>query len=398
MQLGRGPLDLRRCREEFGKQHRRYCRAIQEVKGSKIHRLENLLLKSHSGKVLAVARAAKEKKYPVSPARLDLMASTLSCWEQPAAPATLYFKKKPGGGLRSIFSYRVMQAAQQYLVLWVLAPRLRLHDGQYAVPGRDRTAAVEKAKQLIEAGYDWVIRGDIKDCYPSMNGEKVLACLAGPRAVLRQVILPPLEQHLLYNHKHAALIGKVRRGLPPGAASTALVAAAVLVPVLDGLPDGAAVILYVDDFLIFVSSKAAAVQTMNTLREALWAAPVGNLQLKFCNIHHVVDGFGFLGYHIFRNISGGATARPRAAAVESLYEQLEAIDTDRSSDPFEDKWNRLIGWRCAYAAWDGGESIEDLLIAALSNHFPSDLEKLVQILHLRAQMTREREKAPRPLF
>ena len=41
---------------------------------------------------------------------------------------------------------------------------------------------------------------------------------------------------------------------------------------------------------------------------------------------------------------------------------------------------------------------DDLLIAALCNHFPGDLEILLRILHLRVQITREREKKPRPLF
>jgi hypothetical protein len=160
------PLDLGRYREEFVKQHRRYCGAVQEGHGRKIHEFENLLLKSHSGKVLALAKAAQKKGYPLYRAKLEMMANVLSCWEQPSQPATLYFKEKPDGSLRWIFRYGVFRAAQQYLVLWVLAPRLRLHEGQYAVPGRDRTAAIEKAKQLIGAGYEWVIRGDVRTATP----------------------------------------------------------------------------------------------------------------------------------------------------------------------------------------------------------------------------------------
>jgi hypothetical protein len=133
-----------------------------------------------------------------------MVASMLSCWERPTNPVTLYFKKKSDGGHRPIFKYGVMWAAQQYLVLWVLAPRLRLHEGQYGVPGRDRTAAVERAKQLIVDGYDQV-RGDIKNCYPSMNGEAVLAGLPGPRAVLRQVLLPPPMECISYPHGYAML-------------------------------------------------------------------------------------------------------------------------------------------------------------------------------------------------
>jgi hypothetical protein len=234
------------------------------------------------------------------------------------------------------------------------------------------------------------MRGDIKDCYPSMNGEEVLEYLPGPRAVLRQVILPPFEQHLLHSSKHAALLSKVRRGLPQGAASTALVAAAALVPVLNELPDDAVPILYVDDFAIFATSEAAAVHTMNTLQEALWASPVGHLELKMCNIHDVEDGFGFLGYRIFRDEGGGATAQPRQAALERLYEQLEAINPDTSSDPIRDKLYKALSWRCAYAAWEGGGYAEDVLYAALSNHFGWSLDEVLEFLHFKARITREK--------
>jgi hypothetical protein len=138
-----GQVDVGPCRAAYGKQHRRYCRAIDDDNRAGIHKHENWLLKSHTAKTLAVAHAAKKKGHPLYPAKLDIMASTLSCWEQPPGPATFYGKKKPDGDLRGIFSYRVMQAAQQYLVWWTPAPRIRLHHGQYAVAGRDRTAAVE---------------------------------------------------------------------------------------------------------------------------------------------------------------------------------------------------------------------------------------------------------------
>jgi hypothetical protein len=164
-----------------------------------------------------------------------------------------------------------------------------------------------------------------------------------------------------------------------------LVAAAALAPVLQELPDGVVTILYVDDFAIFATSKAAAVHIKNTLGEALWAAPVGDLQLKFWNIHHVVDGLGFLGYHIFRNNAGGGTARPRQAAFERVYSLLEAVDAGGFPNPTEAKKARFLSWRCSYAAWDGDPYGDDLLFVILSNHFPSDLDELIQLAHACAQ-------------
>ena len=237
---GRGPLNLAACRRRYRKQQRRYRRAVQDNNRRRIHQLENWLLKSHAAKVVAVAKAAQKKGYPLDAAKLDMTASALSCWEDPSKPAVLYFKKKKSGGVRPIIRSGVMRAAQQYLAVGMLEPRLWLHEGQYAVPGRDRTAAIEAAKQLMRDGYHCVIRGDIKDCYLSMDSKEILA-------------------------------------------------------------------------------------RMNALEEALWAAPVGDLQLKFCKMCRARQGFRFLEYYIFLDEIEGPIARPLMADFRKLDERLSAM-------------------------------------------------------------------------
>jgi hypothetical protein len=46
------------------------------------------------------------------------------------------------------------------------------------------------------------------------------------------------------------------------------------------------------------------------------------------------------------------------------------------------------GWRCSYASWEGDEHGDDLLHAILANHFPGDIDELIQSIHLRAQKTK----------
>jgi hypothetical protein len=429
--VARGPLDLAACRRRYRKQQRRYRRAVQDNHRRRLHQLENWLLKSHTAKVVALAKAAgnkatrskgaQKKRFKLTPAKLDIMASILSCWEDPSKPAVLYFKKKKSGGVRPIFSYGIIRAAQQYMAVGMLEPRLWLHEGQYALPGRDRTAAIEVSKQLIRDGYHWVIRGDIKNYYPSMNGEEVLEMLPGPRAVLRRIILPPTGKGLSYPSTPLSLILQVRRGLPPGAASTALVAAAALAPVLLVLPGDVVVILYADDFAIFAKSKAAAANAMNALEEALRAAPVGDLRLRFCKLCRVIPGFKFLEYYIFLDENEGQIARPLMADFEKLDERLSAMGPwfgplfDTADDvlsfiqsktpspaspsssgfmpktPAElhaDKMACLLNWRCSYAAWDGDEHGDAVLTALLSNHFAGDLEAMLSIIHARAKKTK----------
>jgi hypothetical protein len=388
-----GELKLAPYRQQYDRQHRRFRHALATGHRRKIRQLENWLLKSHTAKVLAIAHAVaikrrnKKKLPPLYPAKLELMADMLSAWEAPDSPVWLRSKKKKDGGERWYYDYSVMWAAQQYLLLWLLEPRLQIHDGQYGVKRKGRTEAVETAKKAIRDGYEWVIRGDIRDCYPSMNGYTVLARLPGPPAALRQILLPPTTK-ALSTPTGTPSHYEVRRGLPQGAASMPLVVAAALAPALHKLPDDVIAILYVDDFAIFARSKAAAAHAMNTLRECLRAASVGDLELKFCDLHHASEGFAFLGYHIFRHENGNVVARPHGAAFEALYNRLEALDAAGGAVGSLKKTGLVRGWRCSYASWEGDEYGDDLLYAILAHHFPGDIDELIGELHARAEKTR----------
>ena len=48
----------------------------------------------------------------------------------------------------------------------------------------------------------------------------------------------------------------------------------------------------------------------------------------------------------------------------------------------------LLNWRCSYAAWDGDEYGDEVLIALLSNHFGGDLEAMLSMIHARARKTK----------
>jgi hypothetical protein len=255
-----------------------------------------------------------------------------------------------------------------------------------------------------------------------MDGTAVLARMPGPRAVMRRIILPPQGKGLIISPSVPhSLIQQVRRGLPPGAASTAVVAAAALAPVLLELPGDVVVILYVDDFAIFAKSKAAAMNAKKALEEALWAAPVGDLRLKFCEICRVKPGFEFLGYYIFLDENEGPIARPFMADFQELDDRLSAMGPwfgplfetvddalsfiktksptpasavsagfipKTSAELHAGKAACLLNWRCSYAAWDGDEHGDANLIAVLNNHFAGDLEALLSILHARARKTK----------
>jgi hypothetical protein len=390
------PYDLTAARKRVRKQQRRYAKALAEGNRAKARQIEHRLSQSHAVKVVALNKAARKKGHKLSAEELDELASTFSCRQEPEETVTLYFKRKSSGEHRPIFSYGLHRAAQQYMALMILEPRLRrrLHDQQYGLRGRGPIHAVESLKKAITAGYKWVVRADIKNCFPSLNSQKVLAITPGPKAVMRTVLPPPSEEYLHYPHEMKGYMEHARRGIPQGAAPTSLVAAAVLASVLDELPDTVVPINYVDDFAIAARSKGDAADAEKALRRACVESPAGELQLKFCNIEHAAKGFGFLGYHILYNPDAGVIARPRLAAFEGLEKMLDAVDKGAFQDPPAEKLARLFGWRCSFAAWERGDEFgEDSLFAILGHHF-WNLEELVRVLHDRAEQVRARIVVP----
>ena len=45
------------------------------------------------------------------------------------------------------------------------------------------------AAEALDEGYGWVATADVKDCYPSINGKKLLKLLPLPEGVVNRVTL-----------------------------------------------------------------------------------------------------------------------------------------------------------------------------------------------------------------
>src|SRR5262249_47809273 len=140
--------------------------------------------------------------------------------------------------------FGIEHRALQHLVLSVLYAIAELHPLQFATRGvRDAIAEVMKA---MRAGYVHVREIDIKDCYPSFDGDKLVELVPVQKKVIERVLLPR-HLHIVPSKFHHSLSGigpadtgqtelpplekylaAARRGIPQGSAASPLLAEMLL--------------------------------------------------------------------------------------------------------------------------------------------------------------------------
>src|SRR5665811_2624908 len=95
-------------------------------------------------------------------------------------------KDKSPGVYRDIKEFGIQNRALQYLVLPLLKVQANLHPNQYGMIGTH--AAVKRVAELMTQGYVWAMETDLKDCYPSFDGEKIQGILPLPKKVTQHIM------------------------------------------------------------------------------------------------------------------------------------------------------------------------------------------------------------------
>src|SRR6266498_3973042 len=191
-------------------------------------------------------------------------------------------------------------------------------------PGRRAQDAVEEVRHLINppACYEWVIEGDVEDCFGSIHQGLLLAELR--RRVTDKRVLRLIRQFLAAGIMRHGSLTATPSGTPQGAILSPLLANVAL-SVLDRRFEDAwnactphqrkwrmakgqpsyRMIRYADDFVVLVpgtKAQAEAIKkdTVEFMREQMRLM----LSPEKTRITHVDDGFDFLGFRIQRRPRG----------------------------------------------------------------------------------------------
>jgi hypothetical protein len=268
-------------------------------------------LMSFDARYIAVMRAWKQMKKNYRP-KYDLLpaiANRLHAWEGSAEDVILRLQAKKSNpqAFRSILNFGIENRALQYLVRSVLEVRAKPHADQYTFKGVH--AAIQQVADLMADGYVWAIETDIRDCFPSFDGQKAPNHLPIPRRVSQhsllgsslQIILHPsqtlgsaeLDEYMLGQE-----LADARRGFPQGSAASSLAVESLLAPLFAQLPAAGALIGYADNFLAMAEKECEAVTMTTALWGALKAHPVGPLWPKQPKIFEPGKPIEFLGHSL----------------------------------------------------------------------------------------------------
>ena len=248
--------------------------------------------------------------------------------------------------------FGIENRALQYLVLGALRARADLHPSQYALKGSH--AAIKRVAELMANGYKYAVEIDIKDCFASFDGEKVVDRLPIPKRVTTSVLLNG-SHNLVYHSMWASMFGQAKpeanqtmfaaehagaqRGFPQGSAASPLAVEMLLASLYVQLPATGVSVGYADNFLALGKGEKEAVAISSAFGCALKAHPAGHL------VPNIPKSFGpgqpveFLGHRLQR-CQGAVKIDPTAENVQKFWDRvsLDVFRIKASPDKETARW------------------------------------------------------------
>jgi group II intron reverse transcriptase/maturase len=209
--------------------------------------------------------------------------------------------------------------------------------------GRSTKDAMRKVWKEIDGGSEWIVDGDLKDFFGSVDHEKLLTLVA-------QRVADGRVLHLIEAMLKAGSYGKGKlfpseRGTPQGGVVSPLLSNILLTPFDQEMRrKGYQLTRYADDWVITCKSAAEARAALAAATRTLEQLGV-RLNPQKTRVVHVQQGFDFLGYRIVR------IKRKRKLPANLIRSRLNpqgmiAYPTEKSIRRFRDRV-RALTRRCA---------------------------------------------------
>src|SRR3954451_24080063 len=227
--------------------------------------------------------------------------------------------------------------------------------------GRSTKDAMRKVWKEIQSGQEWIVDGDLKDFFGSVDHEKLLSLVA-------QRIADGRVLRLIRAMLKAGSYGKGRlfpteRGTPQGGVVSPLLSNILLTPFEQEMRrKGYQLTRYADDWVVTCESAAEARAAVAAALRILNELGV-QLHPQKTRIVHVRQGFEFLGYKIKRGQrqlqlppgkicsgaqSGALYAFPREKSIRHFMDQVRALTSRRvplrTTELIEELNPVLRGW------------------------------------------------------
>src|SRR2546430_4014613 len=173
--------------------------------------------------------------------------------------------------------------------------------------GRSTKDAMRKVWKEIDGGWEWIVDGDLKDFFGSVDHEKLLTLVA--QRVADSRVLRLIKTMLKAGSYGQGKLFPSERGTPQGGVASPLLSNILLTPFDQEMRrKGYQLTRFADDWVITCKSVAAARAALAAATRILERLGV-RLNPQKTRIVHIQQGFDFLGYRIVRTTGKSKLSR-----------------------------------------------------------------------------------------
>jgi RNA-directed DNA polymerase len=342
----------------------RITKATREGKMGKVNALQRLLTHSFYGKCLAVKRVTENKgaRTPVcdgvlwrTPAQRMRAALSLRRRGYKPLPLRRIYIEKKNKKLRPLsipsMKDRVMQALY-HLALVPIAEEKADPNSFGFRPKRSTMDAIGQCYLLFcrKHSSQWVLEGDIKDCFNDISNSWLLKNIPMDKEILRKF----LKAGFIEKGKFYPNLKGISQGSPISPTITLLT--------LSGLEgrlnrlfkknSKVNLVSYCDDFIISGASRELLECVVKPVVQKFLKERGLELSQEKTKITHIEEGFDFLGFNIRKYKNGKLLIKPAKANIKEFLEAIRKTIKANSAAKTEDLIHllntKILGWANYY--------------------------------------------------
>ena len=316
----------------------RIAKATREGRQGRAKALQWILTHSHDAKLLAVRRVTQNRGRKTAgvdnvilqtPEEKMLTAESLKRRGYQAMPLRRIYIPKKNGQKRPLGIPTMKDRAMQALHLLALEPIAEMTadlDSYGFRPKRSTADAIEQCFRALRAGNraQWILEGDIKSCFDTINHEWLVKNIPTDTIVLKQWLSAG------YVEKQVLL--PTSEGTPQGGIISPVLANMTL----DGLEEAVYkaayprylnkiyVVRYADDFVVVAESKELLEHKIKPAIESFLKVRGLALSKEKTKLTHIDKGFDFLGFNV-RRYGGKLLIKPAKASVKGFMQEIREV-------------------------------------------------------------------------